>query len=195
MKNLIVYVLLLLFVNCNNFEKSNANSINELKRSNDFVISNHVKLSEKVQQKIDTSEIILNIRKWFKSSVEEQYLYDKVEKELDDVTSEGGHLDEYYKDGEIKKKIFSLYGEMGKSILEFYFKENKLFFVFAQDFKYDKPMYIQGSEIKEKLENRYYFHEENLIRWMDSEKNIVSPNHPSFPAEEESVKAFLKIEN
>ncbi len=82
--------------------------------------------------------------------------------------------------GEIRRLSLDLYGETGKRKYEFYLKEDSLFFAYVEDYEYNVPYYVDstlalelGSEPfnPEKttvLEDRYYFHDDSLIKWIDS---------------------------
>ena len=75
---------------------------------------------------------------------------------------------------ELKKIVVSYYGEMGKLIEEYYFWNNNLFFVFTQDYLYNMPKIMDGSKVEKIYENRYYFQDDKLIRWLDPNKEKVA---------------------
>ncbi len=81
-------------------------------------------------------------------------------------SSEGGELTGYFEKDSIRKIVAIYAGEMGKSITEYYFKNNKLFFVFITDSLYDKPFYMTGYKVNNVEENRYYFFNDTLIKWL-----------------------------
>ena len=96
--------------------------------------------------------------------------YKKIKKDLKGESSEGGELKGYFNNEELKKIVVSYYGEMGKLIEEYYFWNNNLFFVFTQDYLYNMPKIMDGSKVEKIDENRYYFSEGKLIRWLDPNK-------------------------
>lgn len=118
-------------------------------------------------------EIISDIREKFGAVNYNINSYRKVKKDLIDESTEGGELEAYFKKEELKKIVVSYYGEMGKLIKEYYFWDNDLFFVFTQEYSYDMPMYMDGSKVDKIDENRYYIHNDKLIRWLDPNKEKV----------------------
>ena len=118
-------------------------------------------------------EIISDIREKFGAVNYNINSYKKVKKDLMDESTEGGELEAYFKKEELKKIVAIYFGEMGKLIKEYYFWDNDLFFVFTQEYSYDMPMYMDGSKVDKIDENRYYVHNDKLIRWLDPNKEKV----------------------
>ncbi len=101
-------------------------------------------------------------------------------------STEGGEAKAYFDSEKLKLIEVVLYGETGKYAVEYYFNNGLLFFSFEQHFTYNRPIYwdkkmaeeYNDSEVfnPEKtiiIEDRYYFNEEKLIRWIDNDKNEV----------------------
>ena len=109
-----------------------------------------------------------------------------------DESTEGGELEGYFINGELKKIVVSYYGEMGKLFEEYYFWNNKLFFVFTQDYLYDMPMYMDGSKVEKIDENRYYFSAGKLIRWLDPNKEKATKSK-MIEKEKEILKKTNKL--
>ena len=130
------------------------------------------------QQKVDTNKIIFNIREEFKI-INSDTTYIVVEKDLSGFSTEGGVLFSFYDKSTLKKSIITFYGEMSKRIDEYYFKNGKLIFVFKQNFYYDKPIYMNGFKVDYIEENRYYFYENKLIKWIDDKKVERNVNEKS----------------
>jgi len=90
-------------------------------------------------------------------------------------SSEGGEIKVYSNPKAhlrmIKKELF---GEMGKYIHESYYADDKLFFVFEADIRYNAPMYSNmfDSKQNEVIEDRYYFIHGKMIRWLHGKKQI-----------------------
>jgi len=122
------------------------------------------------QDKNDVEKIISDIRKEYKNINSDTNLI-VIEKDLTGMSTEGGTLFSYYDKTELKKSVLSFYGEMGKRVDEYYFKEGRLIFLFKQEFYYNQPIYIEeGFGIAKTEENRYYFYDNKLVRWVDSDK-------------------------
>ena len=141
-----------------------------------------------------TEEIISDIRKKFNEINQNTASYEAKSKEIMGESTEGGELNSYFENEELKKMVANYFGEMGRSIEEYYFSENNVFFVFTQQLSYDKPMYVEGSKAIKTDENRYYFHNDQLIQWLDTNKEKV-PNS-SFNQKEselfEKIKALME---
>lgn len=133
----------------------------------------HSKGSLTETAQLDTSEVIINLRKWYSEINSCQVKYRKIVKALMGQSSEGGELTGYFENDSLKKIAAIYFGDMGKSITEYYFKNNKLFFVFTIDSLYDKLFYMEGYKISTIEENRYYFFNDTLIRWLGKDKKSV----------------------
>lgn len=107
--------------------------------------------------------------------------YDEVEKDLKRCTqvkrdlpgqsAEGGELTAYFSGPSLRKLVARFYGESGQALEEYYFWNERLFFVLRVDSHYDKPL---SGVTKSKSEERFYFADDVLIRWLDPAKKEVS---------------------
>ena len=81
----------------------------------------------------------------------------------------------YYDSVEIKKAVVKFDGDRQDLISEYYFKNDSLFFVFKTRIDYKNPKWSDDFNESEKdiIENRFYFNDNKLVKWIDSEKNIV----------------------
>lgn len=121
-----------------------------------------------------TTDPIELIKERFKTINDNASTYKDKSVDITDMSSEGGILTFYSKDNKIMKMNLKLAFEMGNSSTEYYFWDNELFFIYDKIENYDMPMYIEGSKVKETLENRYYFKDDKLIKWLDTNKNEKS---------------------
>jgi hypothetical protein len=78
-------------------------------------------------------------------------------------STEGGELTTYLLNSSVRKMVAQLYGERGQSTQEYYFWDDRLFFVFQIESRYDKPL---SGRIVERAEARFYFSDGALIRWL-----------------------------
>ena len=99
--------------------------------------------------------------------------------DLGGFSTEGG-VAKAYRDstGDIRLVEVILYGEMGKQIAEYYYRQQVLFFVYTKDLRYNVPFTFTPDVAREMgsepfdpkktkvLENRYYFSEGHLLRWI-----------------------------
>ena len=131
----------------------------------------------------DDDSRILQIKSEYKAIRDTLHSMSLIEAVLMGYSAEGGGAIGYLgKSGQLRLIEVSFYGEMGKIIKEYYFNNEELFFVFIQEHRYNVPFNIDqnlakkiGSEpfdprktaIKE---NRFYFHQGELIRWIDGNK-------------------------
>jgi hypothetical protein len=123
--------------------------------------------------KDSTGLIILKIRKEYSGINADSKKYQIVLKDIYGLSTEGGELKSYYADDVLKKSVLTLYGEMGKSVQEFYFSGKQVIFCYERHTEYDKPIYMKDMRIKKIDENRYYFNKEKLVRWVGASGQIV----------------------
>ena len=106
------------------------------------------------------------------ASIRQQYLainrhapkLRKVKKELLGYSLEGSQLLAYF-DGPLIVKIkLDHYGEMGSTLEEYYYSDGKLIFLYEKVSHYNRP--LTGRVIRT-VEQRYYFNNDKLIRWLD----------------------------
>ena len=95
----------------------------------------------------------------------------QVKRDLPDESAEGGELTAYFSGESLRKLVAKFYGEAGQAREEYYFWENRLFFVFRVESRYDKPL---SGKVVSKSEERFYFVDDALIRWLDPRKKEVS---------------------
>jgi hypothetical protein len=123
--------------------------------------------------RFDTLSELIAIKNQFKKINVEINSYNKVHKDVYEESSEGSSLDAFYDNkSNIKKSIGTFYGETGKIYIEYYYTdERKVFFIFSKETNYLKPIFLDSSgKIKSVVENRYYFYNENLFKWISNSK-------------------------
>jgi hypothetical protein len=103
--------------------------------------------------------------------------YRKIKKELSGFSAEGGQLLAYFHGPSIMKMVGTFYGETGRAIEEYYYWEGKLIFVLQTDHRYDKPL---SGKIVKTTENRFYFKDDKLIRWIDENGKQVGSDSAEF---------------
>jgi hypothetical protein len=112
--------------------------------------------------------------------------YRKVRKELSGFSAEGGKLIAYFDGPAIVKIANTYYGESGKADEEYYYQDGKLIFVHRKDSTYSRP--LSGKVIRTS-ENRFYFHNDELIKWIDENGKEVSPGAEFKKEQDESLAA------
>jgi len=90
--------------------------------------------------------------------------YRKVKKELTGFSTEGGTLLAYLDGPNIMKIAATFYGETGRTNEEYYYWNGKLIFVLRRESTYSKPL---SGKIVRTNENRFYFKDGQMIRWID----------------------------
>jgi len=115
--------------------------------------------------------------------------YKKVQKELLGFSAEGGVLIAYLKGPSIVKISATFYGEMGRATDEFYYSNDKLIFVFRRHSHYRAPL---TGKVVRVTENRYYFKDDKLIRWIGEDGKQVSDTAPEFGQGEARILASSK---
>jgi len=110
---------------------------------------------------------IEKIRKIYHTVNDSTSYFSKRSKDFYGKSSEGGEIELFSLNQNIKKAIIYYYGEMGKRTKEYYFKDNSLCFVFDVYFNYDRPISQGNISIKSKEENRYYIWNGDIIKYID----------------------------
>jgi hypothetical protein len=113
-------------------------------------------------------------------------LYKKVKKALSGFSAEGGELVAYFHGPSIMKMVATYFGESGKASEEFYFWNGMLIFVLRTDFRYDKPL---SGKVARKTEDRFYFSNDKLIRWVDESGKEVASERAEYA---EKQKEYLE---
>jgi hypothetical protein len=115
--------------------------------------------------------------------------YKKVQKELLGFSAEGGVLVAYLSGPSIVKISATFYGEIGRATDEFYYSNDKLIFVYRKHLHYSGQL---TGKVVRTTENRYYFKDDKLIRWIGEDGKQVSTTAPEFGQGEARVLASSK---
>lgn len=116
---------------------------------------------------------IKHIRTIFKTVNTNLSNYKKTEIPLNNST-EGGAIISYSDKDKLQKIEVKYFGEMGKKYIDYYFSNDKVVFVFYQDFEYNMPIHLENSKIIKITENRCYLKSSKIFKWLDSDKKEVS---------------------
>jgi hypothetical protein len=111
-------------------------------------------------------EIVREIRVHYAAINTQLNRLDTVETDLEGESTEGSQLQAWLDGDDIRKLEVIHYGEMGRLRQEFYYWLGRLFFVFQAEDRYREPL----GEVAGTLENRFYFSQGRLIRWLGPEK-------------------------
>jgi hypothetical protein len=133
-----------------------------------------------------TTDPIQSIRSQYAAINRKAARLKKVKKELSGFSAEGGELVAYFDGAAIPKIVATYYGEMGRTIEEYYFGNGKLIFVFWKVFHYDRP--LSGKVVRTE-ESRFYFVNDQLIRWLDENEKQVPSSTPEF---QEQQKDYIE---
>lgn len=125
--------------------------------------------------------------------------------ELDGYSTDGGEAKAYTdKAGNIRLIKVVLYGESGKVFEEYYYRNGTLFFAFYEHHRYNLPFNVSEETAKEMgvkpfdpkktriTEDRYYFENGVMIKWLDEEKKEVPSQSKEFL---ESAKEVTDLSN
>jgi hypothetical protein len=84
------------------------------------------------------------------------------------------------------KMAATFLGESGKASEEYYYWDGKLIFVLRTDYLYAKPL---SGKVLKTTENRFYFSDDNLIRWIDEHGKQVAADTNEY---QEKQKEYLE---
>lgn len=148
----------------------------------------------------EESDSILKIREHFNYVNNNLSRLEQRTFEETDHSTEGGKGLLYFDGTDLVKVSLELLGETGKLERELYFKNEYLLFIFDKSYRYNAPIYIDDSRAKEfglsegfnaektkVYEDRFYFENEKLIRWIDSSGQLRPPNDPEYYSKEKSL--------
>lgn len=119
------------------------------------------------------------------SSIRERYAdvnknlakYRVVKKELAGFSTEGGELTAYFDGPQIVKIAATNNGETNSFFEEFYYSDGKLIFVYRKQEIYNEPM----TKVARTKENRFYFGDGELIRWINENGKQVGAHDSQYP--------------
>jgi len=155
MINQMIFLLCLFLIGCTHSEQKNNDNVY-------FTASS-----------IDTAQVINKIERQYKEINAKIILYDKIEKEVFDETTEGALLTGYYEKGKLKKISGKYYRETGKTLMEYYYDGSNFFFVYSKIFNYEKQIYIDTkAKVKSIEENKFYFYRGDLIKWIANSTEV-----------------------
>lgn len=111
-----------------------------------------------------TKDPILSIRQQYAAINKRTSRYRTVKKPLTGFSLEGGEMTAYF-DGPLIVKITAThFGELGRTVEEYYFQQGKLIFVFEKVFVYNRPL---SGKVVSSEESRFYFQDGKMIRWLE----------------------------
>ena len=110
----------------------------------------------------------------------------QVKRAVMDESAEGGEITAYFSGPSLRKLVGIFFGETGKTVEEYYFWDERLIFVLRINSNYDKPL---SGVIRSQSEERFYFADDTLIRWLDSGKKEVAAGS----AFEERGREYLEL--
>lgn len=112
--------------------------------------------------------------------------YKSVKKDLSGFSTEGGSLVAFFDGPKIMKIVANHFGESGKALEEYYYSDDRLIFVYRKDSVYTKHM---SGKVARTTENRFYFSDDRLIRWIDEKGKQVASSNSKY---QEKEKDYLQ---
>jgi hypothetical protein len=121
------------------------------------------------------STLISRIRKECTLIERDASKYRRLERPCDGMSAEGGLLTAYYEGKSLRKLVVKLYGESGKSTIEFYVHNGMPLFILRTDMEYKRPIGPPpfGSwtrRVIRTVQSRYYLDRGRLIGYSRSSK-------------------------
>jgi hypothetical protein len=114
---------------------------------------------------------------------------------IDALTSEGGSMEVYREpSGAVRKLVVAGLGYVGRDISEYYLENEQLRFLYQRVEFYNRPMTeVRVSELRiaSSRDQRFYFVDGKLIRWLDSKVGEVLPAEPGFEQREAEIREYF----
>jgi hypothetical protein len=133
-----------------------------------------------------SNDAIESIRQHYASINQNVTRYRRVKKNLSGFSAEGGELVAYFHGPSVMKMVATFFGEMGRSVEEYYLWNGQLIFVLQTESRYDKPL---SGKVVRKIENRFYFGADKLIRWIGEDgKEVASDSAEYAPKQADYLK-------
>src|SRR5687767_211913 len=129
---------------------------------------------------------ITSIRQQYAAINKRAARYRKVKKELSGYSLEGGELIAYFDGPAVAKIVARHFGESGNTVEEYYYRNGQLIFVFEKVSRYSRPL---SGKVVSTVEHRFYFQDDNLIRWLGEKGQQV------VVSEEYRLKEKVLLEN
>lgn len=124
--------------------------------------------------------------------------YEACEVILHGITTEGVSIVSYYDSLSLRKLSISYLGEMGKREDMIYFSEGEVIFVESLESFYNKPMYVEDSEVVSSIINKYYFDGKQFYWFLNDNESFVdltSSEYESKSVQFQKEFELLDIEN
>jgi hypothetical protein len=124
-------------------------------------------------QRSGDEKAIETIRSQYARINRDLHMCRQIKREIDGYSTEGGELTSYFFHSSICKAVALLGHEKGQISREYYFWNDRLFFVLEVWSRYNRRI---GSEdpspvrVVDKTEARFYFLNGSLIRWLDGKQ-------------------------
>jgi hypothetical protein len=147
-------------------------------------------LTSKATESLQAEDLITSIRRQYSAINKRAGRYKKTRKALSGFSLEGGQLVAYFDGPALAKIVATHYGEMGGTVEEYYFANGKLIFVFEKVLHYNKPM---SGKVVHTMENRYYFDNDNLIRWIEENGKQADTSSEEFRSKQKELLDHSKL--
>lgn len=108
---------------------------------------------------------------------------------VDGISSEGAEAAVYLDGAAIVKIAAQIFGETGRSNVEFYYQNNNLIFAFEKVSRYDKPF----GKVVRTIEKRFYFDNGQLVKLTDGKKLFTDKNEEFTEAREQIADLSQKL--
>lgn len=148
--------------------------------------------------------IIDKIRQEYNATQQAMSSLTETNTDIDGYSTDGGHATVYRDRNKTIRLIkVDFYGESGKVHEEYYYRAGVLFFAFHQHHHYNVPYYVTPELAREIgsgvafdpdktiiSEDRYYFHNGRMVRWLNDKKEKVNTRSVAFTQRQGEVLNF-----
>ncbi len=115
----------------------------------------------------------------------------KVSEDLSGQFPEGGNIRKFYTGDSLRKASLIFYGETGKTIIDYYYLHQQLFFSYEHHTWYDRHIGAKGAKVTKEEENRLYLNHQKLFRWADHKGKVIDKAY--YPDKENDLMEVMKV--
>ena len=147
------------------------------------------------------TEINANVDQFKKVELSDVDVYREVNSDTNSIEGAeiyrlaAANIAKFLEDGEPVKIVVAFHGDREELVSDYYFREGSLFFIDKSKTIYHKPTWHDKFDESDKsiLRNRFYFKDDSLLRWINTDIQPVSEMDPCFKKHESTILSDVRL--